>query len=58
MSRQFNERYTANLVANSAHIPHFMQCELWSRTYAIYLPLRIFRLQYSTERISVAIGDI
>jgi hypothetical protein len=56
-SRQFNARYTANLVPNTAHILPFTLCELWSRPYTKYLQLRVFRLQYSTERISAAIGD-
>jgi hypothetical protein len=30
-SRQFNSRYTANLVPNSAHALQFTLCELWSR---------------------------
>jgi hypothetical protein len=51
-------RYTANVVSNIAHILRFTLCELWSRTYTMYLLLSIFRLQYSTERICAAIGDI
>jgi hypothetical protein len=51
-------RYTVNLVPNTAHIPRFMPCELWSRTYTKYLQLRIFRLQNSAGRICAAIGDI
>jgi hypothetical protein len=51
-------RYTANFVPNIAHILRFTLCELWSRTYTMYLQLRIFRLQYSTERICVAIEDM
>jgi hypothetical protein len=31
ISRQFNERYTANMVPNTAHILKFTLCELWSR---------------------------
>jgi hypothetical protein len=58
ISRQFNARYTANLMPNIAHIPQFTLCEMWPRTYAMYLQLRIFRLQYSTERICAAIGDM
>jgi hypothetical protein len=57
-SRQFNERYTANLVPNTAHILQFTLCELWSRTYTMKWQHRIFSLQYSTERICAAIGDI
>jgi hypothetical protein len=47
VSRQFNERYTAYLVSNIAHIPQFTPCELWSRPYTKYLQLRMFRIQYS-----------
>jgi hypothetical protein len=57
ISRQFKERYTANLVPNTAHIIQFTLCELWSRTYAMHLQLHIFRLQNSTESICAAIGD-
>jgi hypothetical protein len=48
MSRQFNERYTSNLVPNIARILQFTLCELWFRTYTMNLQLRLFRLQYST----------
>jgi hypothetical protein len=58
ISRQFNSRYTANLVPSTAHILRFTLCELWSRTYIIHLQLRTFRLQYSSERICAAIGKI
>jgi hypothetical protein len=58
ISRQFNSRYTANLVPSTAHILRFTLCELWSRTYIIHLQLRTFRLQYSSERICAAIGNI
>jgi hypothetical protein len=57
-SRQFNERYTANLVPNTAHILQFTLCELWSRPYTMKWQHRKFSLQYSTERICAAIGDI
>jgi hypothetical protein len=50
-------RYTANLVANTAHILRFTLSVLWSRTYTMHLQLHIFRLQYSFERICPAIGD-
>jgi hypothetical protein len=56
--RLFNDRNTANLVPDTAHILRFTLCELWSRTYTMHLQLHIFRLQYSFERISPAIGDI
>jgi hypothetical protein len=56
--RQFNARYTANLVPNTAHIVRFTLSELWSRTYTMHLQHRMFRLQYSSERICAAIGDI
>jgi hypothetical protein len=58
ISRQFNARYTANLVPNTAHILQFMQCELWSRSYTKNLQLRIFRPQYSTVGSSPAVGGI
>jgi hypothetical protein len=58
ISRQFYARYSANLEPNTAHIYHFTLCELWSRTYTMKWQLRIFRLQYSTERICAPIGDI
>jgi hypothetical protein len=58
ISRQFNSRYTANLVPNTAHILRFTLCDLWSRTYTILLQLRTFRLEYSSERICPAIGNI
>jgi hypothetical protein len=58
ISRYLDARYTANLVPNSAHILRFTLCELWSRTYTMHLQIRIFRLQYSSERICAATGDI
>jgi hypothetical protein len=56
--RYLKARYTANLVPNTAHILQFTLCDLWSWTYTMKLQLRLFRLQYSTERICAAIGDI
>jgi hypothetical protein len=58
ISRQFNARYTPNLLPNTAHIPQNMLCELWSWLYTKYFQLRIFRLQYSTVGVCAAIGDI
>jgi hypothetical protein len=58
ISRQFNSRYTAFLEPNTAHILRFTLCELWSRTYTMYLQLHIFRLQYSFQRICPAIVHI
>jgi hypothetical protein len=58
ISRQFQPRYTANLVPHTAHILQFTPCELWSRPYTKYLQLRKFGLHYSTERICAAIVDI
>jgi hypothetical protein len=58
ISWQFNQRYTSNLVPNIAHILQFTLCELWFRTYTMLLLFRIFRLQYSTERICAAIAEI
>jgi hypothetical protein len=46
------------LCANIAHNLQFTQCQLCSRTYPMYLQLRIFRIQYSAEHIPNAIGDI
>jgi hypothetical protein len=31
--RQFNVRYTANMVPNTAHMPQITLCELWSRPH-------------------------
>jgi hypothetical protein len=56
--RQFDPRYTANMVSNTAHIVQFTLCDLWSRPYTKYLQFRIIRLQYSNDRICAAIGDI
>jgi hypothetical protein len=56
--RHIHPRYTANLVPNTAHILRFTLCELWFRTYTMHLQLLIFKLQYSSERICDAIGDI
>jgi hypothetical protein len=58
ISRQFNARYNANLVPNTAHILQFTPRELWSRPYTKYLQLRMYRLQYSTAGICAAIVDI
>jgi hypothetical protein len=56
--RQFTVRYTANFVPSIAHFLHFTHCELWYRTYSMYLQLHILRLQYSNKRICAAIGDM
>jgi hypothetical protein len=56
--RQFNAGCTTNFAPNTAHILQFTVCELWPRLFTMHLQLRIFRLQYSTERICGAIGDI
>jgi hypothetical protein len=58
VSLQFNARYTAFLVSNTEHIVQFTVCELWTRPYARYLQLRIFRFQYSAVGICAAIVDI
>jgi hypothetical protein len=58
ISSHFDARCTANWEPNTAHILQFTLCELWYRTYTMHLQLRIIRLQYSTERICAAIGDI
>jgi hypothetical protein len=57
ISRQFNSRYAANLMPNTAHILRFTLCEPWSRTYTMHLQLRIFMLQYSAVGICAAIVD-
>jgi hypothetical protein len=56
--RQFNATYTAIIVPNIAHTLYITLCELWSRTYTMYLQLHIFRIQYSAGRIFAVIGDI
>jgi hypothetical protein len=56
--RQFNAPYNAIFVPNTAHVLQITLCELWSRTYTMYLQLQICRIQYSAERISAVIGDI
>jgi hypothetical protein len=56
--RQLNVSYAATIVRNAAHILQFTLSGLWSRPQTLYLQLRIFRLQYSNERICAAIGDM
>jgi hypothetical protein len=56
--RQYNADCTASLVPNTVHIFQVAHCEVWSRSYTMHLQLRIFRLQYSTERICADIGNI
>jgi hypothetical protein len=58
ISRQFNARYTASLVPNTEHIAQFKLCEMWCGTYAKYLQLRMFMLQYSAVGMCAAIVDI
>jgi hypothetical protein len=58
ISRQFNESYTVIWVLNTPHTRQFTQCVLWSRTYTMYLQLRIFGLQYSAVGTCADIGDI
>jgi hypothetical protein len=58
ISRQFNARYTANLVTNTTHILQFSLCEQWSRSYTMHLQLSIFRLQYSAVGVCACIADI
>jgi hypothetical protein len=58
VSRRFNERNTANLVTITAHILQLSECKQWSRTYTMYLQLRIFRLQYSAVGICDAVVEI
>jgi hypothetical protein len=45
-------------VPNTAHIPQFTLCDLWSRPYTMHLQLRIFRLQHSDVGICAAIVHI
>jgi hypothetical protein len=56
--RQFNARYTAYLVPITAHTIQLSLCEQWSRPYTRYLHFRKFRIHYSTEGSSPAIGGI
>jgi hypothetical protein len=56
--RYLHACYRANFVPNTEPILRFALCELWSRTYTMYLQLRTFRLQYSSERICAAIVHI
>jgi hypothetical protein len=56
--RYLHACYTANFVPNTETILRFALCEPWSRTYTMHLQLRTFRLQYSSERICAAIGNI
>jgi hypothetical protein len=58
ISRQFNARYTSNLLPNKAHILQFTLCDLWPRPYTKYFQHRIFRLQYSAVGICAAIAHI
>jgi hypothetical protein len=57
ISRQFNVRYNANLVPNTANTLRVTLYELCSRTYTMHFQLHIFRLQNSIERICAAIRD-
>jgi hypothetical protein len=45
-------------VPNTAHILRFTLCELLSQAYTMHLQLRIFRLHYTSQGRSPAIGDI
>jgi hypothetical protein len=56
--RQFNARCTPHLLPNAGHKIRFTPCLFWTREIPIYLHFLLFRLQYSIERISAAIGDI
>jgi hypothetical protein len=58
ISRICKARHTANVVPNTAHTIPFRLCELWFRPYTMKWQPRIFSLQYSTERICAAVGDI
>jgi hypothetical protein len=56
--RYLDARYTTNWGPYVALSIQFTLCKRWSRLYTKYLQLRIFRLQYSTQCIYAAIGDI
>jgi hypothetical protein len=58
ISWQFNSRYTAIFLPNTAHILQVTLCDLWSRPYTKYFRHRIFRLQYSAVGICAAIVHI
>jgi hypothetical protein len=58
LSRQFSERYTANLVRNIADIHPLALCELWSRPNTKNLKLRVSGLQCSAVGNSPVIVDI
>jgi hypothetical protein len=58
VSRRFNKRNTANLVTITAHIRQVSLCDQWTRTYTMYIQLRIFNPEYSTQRICDAVGDM
>jgi hypothetical protein len=58
INRQMKGPYSANFMPNTVHILQITLCDLWCRTYTLQLQLRIFRHQYSTERICDAMGDI
>jgi hypothetical protein len=55
---QFNARYTPQLLPNAAQILQITLSQHWSQSNKIYLQLLPFRLQYSIERISSAIGGL
>jgi hypothetical protein len=50
--------YTPHLLSNTEHNIRFTLCHLWPRPNPIQLHFLIFRLQYSIERISTAIGSL
>jgi hypothetical protein len=56
--RYLHACYTANLVTITSHILQLSLCELWFRTYTMYLQLRIFKLQYSAVGNCAVTGDI
>jgi hypothetical protein len=56
--RHFDGHYSGNWVPNIAHMDQLSQYELWSRSYAMHLQLRIFGLQYSAVGICAAIVHI
>jgi hypothetical protein len=56
--RQFDERYTAHLLANTAHVLLCTLCQLRSMSNPTLLQFCILRLQYPFEYISAAFGDM
>ena len=58
MCRQFDARYIPHMLPSTEHDIQFALCHVWSRSNPAYLYFCIFRIQYSIELFSAAIGDI